>query len=303
MKILVTGAAGFIGSHLVDKLVELGHEVMVIDDLSNGKEENLNPKAHFLQEDISKDSFLDDSRNMFSPIGGTLLGIDYIFHLAAIPRVPYSIEHPTETHRVNVNGTFNILKIAKEYKVKKLIFASSSSVYGDQGLPLKETMIPQPISPYALHKQIGEQYLRMFNLVYGLPTLSLRFFNVYGKRADPESEYSLVIAKFKKLKAEGKPLTIYGDGEQTRDFTYVDDVVDACILAMEKPVQNKIINICNGKQTSINEIADLIGGKKAYCPPRKGDLLHTLGDNTKVKSLLGWQPKISVEEGIKLLEE
>jgi len=290
---IVSGGCGFIGSHLTDRLIELGHEVTVIDDLSTGKKENLNPKVNFLQWDIStmKEDWLGKG------------SIDYIFHLAALPSVPFSIEHPTKTHRVNINGTYNILKIAKDIGIKKVIFASSSSVYGDQELPYRETAIPHPISPYAFHKLVGEGYMRLFNEVYGLPTISLRFFNVYGKRADPDSEYSLVIAKFLKLKKEGKPLTIYGNGEQARDFTYVDDVVNACILAMEKPVENEIINVCNGESVSINKLADLIGGEKQYLPERKGDVKNTLGDNKKARNLLDWKPKISLEEGLRLMEE
>ncbi len=288
-KIIVSGFAGFIGSHLTDKLIELGHEVTGIDDLSTGKEENINPKAEFIQQDISE--IYGDGKT------------DFIFHLAALPRVPFSIEHPTKTHRVNVTGTYNILKMAKDMGVKKVIFASSSSVYGDQQLPLKEDAIPHPKSPYALHKLIGEQYCRMFNEVYGLPTVCLRFFNVYGKRADPNSEYSLVIAKFLKLNKEGKPLTIYGDGEQTRDFTYVDDVVNACILAMKSDIENEIINVCNGENISINRIAELIGGEKIYLPPRKGDILHTLGSSEKAKKLLNWEPQIDIERGLQMMEE
>ncbi len=292
-KILITGIAGFIGNHLQDKLIELGHEVVGIDDFSTGKEENVNPEIVFTKRDISNFTLLNCQ---------LLKGVEYLFHLAAIPRIPYSLKYPLRTHAVNITGTLNILKASLDNKVKKIIFASSSSVYGDQELPLRETAIPHPKSPYAFHKLVGEGYMRLFNEVYGLPTISLRFFNVYGKRCDPDSEYSLVIAKFLRQKREGKPLTIYGDGNQTRDFTYVDDVVNACVLAMESPVENEVINICNGHNVSINKIADLIGGEKVYLPPRKGDVLHTLGDNSKAKKLLGWQPKISIEEGLKLIQ-
>ncbi len=291
MKIAVFGGAGFIGSHLVDKLIELGHEVTVIDNLSTGKIENLNPKALFFPFDICNGFMLS-----------TLKGFDYVFHLAAIPRVPYSVEHPLETSLVNIEGTLTVLNLAKNIGAKKVIFASSSSVYGDQRLPYKETKRPKPKSPYALQKLVGEQYMKLFDELYGLPTLSLRFFNVYGKRCDPNSEYSLVIGKFFKQKKEGKPFTIYGDGNQTRDFTYVSDVVSACILAMESPAHNKVINICNGHNVSINKIADLIGGKKQYLEPRKGDVLHTKGDNAKAKALLKWRPKVSIEQGLKLME-
>jgi UDP-glucose 4-epimerase len=286
-KIIVTGGAGFIGSNLVDKLIELGHSVTIIDDLSTGKKENINPKAEFICQNISEIYF-----------GGK---IDYVFHLAAIARVPYSIEHPTKTHRVNITGTYNILKASSDIGVKKVIFASSSSVYGDQELPLKETMIPKPKSPYAFQKFVGEGYMKMFNEVYGLPTVSLRFFNVYGHRMDMQSDYSLLFGKWLKLKKEGKPLTIFGNGNQTRDFTYVTDVVDALILSMESPVQNEVINVCNGKQTSILKIAEVFGGKKEFLPERQGDILHTMGDNTKIKALLKWNPKIPIEEGLKII--
>lgn len=219
-KIICTGGAGFIGSHLVDKLIDLGHKVAVLDNLSTGKLENLNPKAKFTKGSIN-DNYIYNA--------------DYVFHLAAIPRVPYSVKYPEETHETNIDGTLKVLLGARKSKVKKVIFASSSSVYGDQELPLRENMISHPVSPYAFHKLVGEGYMRLFNEVYGLPTVSLRFFNVYGLRADPNSEYSLVIAKFLKLKKEGKPLPIYGDGEQTRDFTYVDDLVAEMEVKNFKP--------------------------------------------------------------------
>lgn len=303
-KIIVTGGAGFIGSHLVDKLTEEGHEVIIIDDLSAGKIENINSKATLLQGDISETQGLmyGISRNTYGQFHKICKGTKYVFHLAAIPRVPYSLEHPSKTHRVNVTGTFNVLIMAKELGVEKVIFASSSSVYGDQELPLREEMIPKPKSLYALHKLIGEQYMRAFDEIYTLPTLSLRFFNVYGKRADPNSEYSLVIAKFLKLRKERKPLPIYGDGEQTRDFTYVSDVVDACIKAMKADAHNQVINICNNKNVSVNEIAKLIGGRKSYELPRKGDVLHTLGDNERAKILLTWQPRVTVKEGLRRMK-
>lgn len=282
MKILVTGGAGFIGSHLVDKLIELGHEVTVMDDLSTGKKENINPKANFIHCDIAT-------------LTDLTLDVDYIFHLAAIPRMPYSILHPDITHRVNVDGTFNVLMAAKQNKVKKVIFASSSSVYGGNEMPMKETQRPDPKTPYALHKLIGEQYCKLFTDVYKVPTVALRFFNVYGSRADPDSEYSLVIARFLKRKTQGKQLVIFGDGEQTRDFTHVSDIVDGCIKAMDNGTG--VINLCNGEGVSINKVADLIGGRKKCLPPREGDVLHTLGDNTKAQKM-GWKPKVSIEEGI-----
>lgn len=288
MKILVTGGAGFVGSHLVDKLIELGHSVDIIDNLSTGKEENLNPKARLTNWDISEMYF------KYRP--GEL---DYVFHLAALPSVPYSVEHPTRTHRVNVMGTYHILKSAMDSKVKKVIFASTCALYGSRDTICKEGDPLNPESPYAFHKATGEGYMRMFDRVYGLPTLSLRLFNVYGARSDPNSDYSLVMAKFLKLKKEGKPLTIYGNGDQTRDFVFVGDIVDAFILAMDSPVHNEVINICTSRSTSVNKLADLIGGEKQYLPVRKGDVQDVLGSNAKAQALLGWRPKTEIEEGIK----
>ena len=303
-KIIVTGGAGFIGSHLTDKLIELGHEVIVIDDLSTGKKENVNPKANLLELDISSERILAALRNEFNDVGKFVKEVDYIFHLAARPRVPYSLEHPTETHRINITGTFNMLKFAKEKKVKKFIFASSSSVYGGNSIPFHEKMRLQPISPYAFQKEVGEGYCRIFDLCFGVPSVVFRFFNVYGRRTDSDSPYSLVIGKFLKQKKEGKPLTIFGTGNQTRDFTYVDDVTDACVLAMGEVTG--IFNLCNGEKTTLNELAGLIGGKDyplEYLPARKGDLLNSLGNNLRAKYELNWQPKIRIKEGIKLCQK
>ena len=292
MKILVTGGAGFIGSNLVDKLINEGYKVFVIDNLSSGKKENLNKKAIFYKADIC-------NLNKIFPL---FKGIDYVFHLAANPRVLFSVENPIESHKVNVDGTLNVLYASYKNKVKRLIFASSSAVYGDiKKLPLREDMKPNTISPYGLHKLIGEYYCKLFSNIYNLETVCLRYFNVYGPKMDPEGPYALVIGKFLKLKKENKPLTIYGDGKQTRDFIYVDDVAKANILAMKskKVGKGEVINICSGKNYSINYIAKLIGGKKIYLPARKGEMKHTLGDNSLAKKLLGWKPKVNLEEGIK----
>jgi len=292
MKILVTGGAGFIGSNLVDRLIDEGYKVFVIDNLPSGKKENLNKKAIFYKADIC-------NLNKILPL---FKGIDYIFHLAANPKLIFSVENPIESHKINVDGTLNVLYASYKNKVKRLIFASSSAVYGDiKKLPLREDMKPNPISPYGLHKLIGEYYCKLFSNIYNLETVCLRYFNVYGPKMDPEGPYALVIGKFLKLKKENKPLTIYGDGKQTRDFIYVDDVAKANILAMKskKVGKGEVINICSGKNYSINYIAKLIGGKKIYLPARKGEMKHTLGDNSLAKKLLGWKPKVNLEEGIK----
>ena len=291
MKIIVTGGAGFIGSHLVDKLIEEGHKVVVIDNLSTGKKESINPRADFHNLDICD---FEKNKSLYQ-------NVDYVFHLAAIPRVPISVEDPITTSKVNILGTINVFKAAIDKKVNRVIFASSSSVYGDQEkLPLREDMRPNPISPYGLQKSVGEQFAKLFTELYKVPIVSLRYFNVYGPRIDFDSDYSLVMGKFLRLKKENKPLTIFGDGEQTRGFCYIDNVVEANIKAAksEKIKGGEIINIGSEKSYSINYLSKLIGGEVKYLPPRPGDPLHTKADIRLAKNLLGWQPKISFEEGI-----
>ena len=291
MKILVTGGAGFIGSHLADKLIEKGHKVAVIDNLSTGRKENLNPKAIFKNTDICD----------FEKIKPLFQGVDYVFHLAAIPRVPLSIENPVRTSQVNIMGTVNVFKASIEAKAKRIIFASSSSVYGNQKkLPLKESMIPDPLSPYGLQKLTCERFVKMFTDLYGIPIVSLRYFNVFGPRVDFESDYSLVIGKFLRQFTKKEPLTIFGDGEQTRGFCYVDDVNEANIKSMEskKIKGGEVINVGSNKSHSVNYLAKLIGGQKKYLSPREGDPLHTQADVSLAKELLGWQPKTSFEDGL-----
>jgi nucleoside-diphosphate-sugar epimerase len=291
-KVIVTGGAGFIGSNLVDKLVSQGYKVIVIDNLSAGKKENLNPEAEFHELDICD----------FDKINPLFQGVDCVFHLAAIPRVPVSVKDPINTSKTNIIGTVSVFKAASENKVKRVIFASSSSVYGEQEeFPLKEGMAPNPVSPYALQKLSGEQFAKLFMRLYGLSVVCLRYFNVYGPRIDPDSEYSLVLGKFLKQKSQNSPLTIFGDGEQTRGFCYVDDVVDGNIKAMEslKLKGGEIINIGNNESNSINYLAKLIGGEIQYFPTRAGDVLHTKADISLAKELLGWQPSVSFDQGIK----
>jgi len=295
-RVLVTGGAGFIGSHLVDKLIEKGHKVTIIDNLSAGKKENLNPKAEFHQLDICD----------FEKIKPLFNGINFVFHLAAIPRVPFSVKDPIKTSKANILGTINVFKASLDNKIERIIFASSSSVYGNQKeLPLREDMIPNPISPYALQKLVGENFAKLFTNLYKIPIISLRYFNVYGPRIDFDSDYSLVIGKFFKQNAEGKPLTIYGDGKQTRGFCYVEDVVRASIKAAEsnRLKGGEIINISSGKTQSINYLAKLIGGNIEYLPPRQGDVLHTQADTTLAKNLLGWQSEVSFEEGLQKVKD
>ena len=293
MKYIVVGGAGFIGSNLVDLLIKEGHEVSVIDNLSTGKEENLNKKAKLFIVDIS---FEDN----ISKITEIMDGADSVFHLAALARVQPSIENPHDFNKANVNGTLNILTAARDAKVRRVIYSASSSAYGNAKIfPTPEDHPTDPLSPYGLQKLIGEQYCRVFYHCYGLETVSLRYFNVFGERQSLEGAYKLVMGIFAEQRLKGKPLTITGNGEQRRDFTYVGDVVRANLLASQSPLVGKgeVLNIGNGDNRSINEIANLIGGPKEYIEKRL-EPEQTLADNTKAKDLLGWIPTTTVEQWI-----
>lgn len=295
-KVIVTGGAGFIGSHLVDKLIELGHEVTVIDNLSTGKRENINQSANFFYRDIC----------IFRRMHHLFEGIDYVFHCAALARVPLSVEKPYMTHMVNVEGTINVLRASALAGVKRMIHSSSSSVYGNQAtLPLKENMIPNPISPYGRQKCYAEGFCCDFIKPHHLEVVCLRYFNVYGPRCSDDHPYSLVIGKFLKNKKEDKTSIICGDGEQSRDFTWVNDVVMANILAMEsdKVGRGEAINIGSGKSYSINEIARIIGGNYTHSLARPNDPHSTLADISKAKKLLIWAPMVKLPEGIAKLKE
>lgn len=294
-KVIVTGGSGFIGSHLADALVEKNFQVEVIDNLDQSRIKYQNSRVIYHKADITK----------FEEIKDIIKEAKFVFHLAAMPRVQYSIEFPQETHNVNVNGTLNILLASFQGNVKRVIFSSSSSVYGDQPvLPLKENMPAKPKSPYALHKYLGELYCILFSQIYGLESVSLRYFNVYGPRIDPEGAYALVIGKLLKQRSEGKTMTITGDGNQTRDFTHVKDVVQANLLAAEsnKVGKGEAINIGAGKNISINKVAELIGGPAEHTAPRL-EPRDTLAENSLALELLGWEPKISFEEGISELKK
>jgi len=293
-KVIVTGGAGFIGSNLTDELIAKGFEVHVLDNLSGGKREQVNPQAIFHEMDITD----------YEAIKPLFVGIDYVFHLAALPRVQFSIEYPLATNEANVVGTLNVLLASKEAGVKKVIYSASSSAYGDQPvMPLVETMSAHPKSPYGLQKYIGEMYCRVFSQVYNLPTVCLRYFNVYGPHQNDEGAYALVIAKFLKQKKAGEKLTIIGDGSQTRDFTSVHDVVQANILAMEKEVSGgEVFNIGAGRNFSIKTVAELIGGEIEYLPARL-EPHDTLADNTKAREILSWIPAVKLEDGIAELKE
>ena len=293
-KVVVVGGAGFIGSNLVGVLVARNFEVHVIDNLSKGKRENVSKKAKLHVLDITD---LESIKPVFRKAG-------YVFHLAALPRVQYSIKHPVETNAVNVGGTLNVLIASSQAKVKRVIYSASSSAYGDQKkLPLKETHTANPKSPYGLQKYIGELYCRLWSMVFGLETVSLRYFNVYGPRQSDKGAYALVIAKFLKQRSQNKPMTITSTGKQTRDFTSVHDIVRANILAMKssKVGKGEVVNIGAGKNQSINQIARLIGGSVAYIPARL-EPMHTLADNGLAKKLLNWKPKVTIEEGINELK-
>lgn len=294
---LVTGGAGFIGSHLVRRLLEDGAKVTVIDDLSEGKWSNLPVHPNLIKRKVS----------ILENMAPFVAGKDVIFHLAAIPRLQRSVVEPWQTHRVNVDGTLNLLLEAKKHKVKKFIFASSSSVYGNKNkIPFTEDMIPDPLVPYSLQKVMAEDYCQMFSKLWGLETVCLRYFSVYGLRMNPDSPYALVIPKFIKLMSQGKSPTINGDGSHARDFTFVDDVVEANILAAKSNLSGEIINIGAGNRISVNKVVrilnKLLGKKiKPIYGPAVQEPEATLASNIKARKLLGWKPKVKFEDGLKTL--
>lgn len=294
---LVTGGAGFIGSNLVKALLADGHTVRIIDDFSAGRmEKRIDPKATYITGDIRNPADLDKA----------MAGVDGVFHTAAIPRMSYSVEHPLETSEVNVMGTIQVLEAARRNKVKRVVYSASSSAYGNQKvMPFVETMKACPMSPYGLQKFIGEEYCRIYAELYGLQTVSLRYFNVYGPMMDPEGPYALVVGMFLRQRTSGQPLTITGDGEYFRDYTHVTDIVRGNILAMQNPnVGNgEVFNLGNGKPYSVNQLADLIGGERKYIPRRPGDPRKTEADRTKSKEILGWEPTIGFPEGIAALKQ
>ena len=297
MKYLVTGGAGFIGTNLVKKLLTDGHEVVVLDNYAGGKKDDRILKgAEYIDGDIRNEDDLEKACK----------GVDGIFHMAALPRVTFSVENPELTHDVNVNGTLKVLLAAKKYGVKRVVFSSSSSVYGNQEImPLVETMTPDPISPYALHKMIGERYCRLFAELYGLETVCPRYVNVYGPYFDPDGPYALVVGKFIKQVKNNEPMTVCGDGEYQRDFVHVSDVASANILAMTeaKVGKGEIINISSNKPYSVNHVRQMIGDNFVFVPERPGDVRRTAEDNRKAKDLLNWSPKIKLEDGISELKK
>ena len=299
MRYLVTGGAGFIGSNMVDELVRRGHDVVVLDDLSTGKEANLadvRQKVDFRQGSITD----------LDTVQAACKGMDYVIHLAARTSVPKSVVDPLETNRVNIDGSLNVLVAARDAKVKRVVYAASSSAYGETPtLPKVETMPSEPISPYGVTKYVGELYAQVFGRVYGLENASVRYFNVFGPRQDTTSQYSGVLSRFMLAVIEGQPPVIYGDGEQSRDFTYIDNVVDETLRACEaKGASGKVFNGGTGVRITLNEVLKLlekITGKKIqakYDPPRTGDILHSQADISLATKVLGYKPLVLFEEGL-----
>jgi nucleoside-diphosphate-sugar epimerase len=293
MRALVTGGLGFIGSHVVDALVADGHEVHVIDTAEPTREKNTHAIYHVL--DIR-------SRELVTPL---MQGVEAVFHLAALPRVQYSIENPIETFDMNVNGTVALLKAASDTSVRRFVFSSSAAVYGDQAtMPLSENIPAAPKSPYALHKAIGEMTCKLWSELYGLETVCLRYFNVYGPRLDPNGAYALAIGKFLRLRAEGAPIEIWGDGTNTRDYVHVSDVVRANILAAMSPKVGKgeVVNIGTGRETNVNILASLIGGDTTHVEARV-EPGRAQADVKRAHELLGWEATITLEDGIAALKK
>jgi len=302
---LVTGGAGFIGSHLTSALLGSGARVRVIDNLSTGYRENLDE----IEGDID---FVNASITDQKSLARALEDVELVFHEAAIPSVPRSVKSPLETHESSVNGTFSLLLAARDRRVRRVVYAASSSAYGDQPeSPKRESMRPDPLSPYAVAKLVGEYYCQVFTRSYGLETVSLRYFNVFGPRQDPGSEYSGVISRFVRALQAGEQPVIYGDGEQSRDFTYISNVVDANLRAAESSAANgKTINIGNGQSVTINELLQTLKeltGKQSvtaeYRDARAGDVRHSLADLSLAESVLGYTSRVGLEEGLRLTLE
>ena len=299
MNVLVTGGAGFIGSNIAERLLELGHKVKIIDNFSTGHRSNIDK---FIKD---VELFEGDIRG-YHTVTDAVKGSDVILHQAALPSVPRSIIDPITTNEVNVGGTLNILNAAKVHKVKRIVFASSSSVYGNNPtLPKHEKMLPVPLSPYAVSKNAGENYMRSFNLLYGIETISLRYFNVFGPKQDPNSQYSAVIPKFIKAINNGIQPTIFGDGKQSRDFTYIANIVDANILAATKDCDTPLLmNCATHDQITLNRLVDEINiltnknVRPIYSSKRPGDILHSYADIGLIKETLDYKPKIDFVTGL-----
>jgi len=303
-RVVVTGGAGFIGSHIVDGLLEQGFEVVVLDNLFTGKKE-------FIKHNLKRITFIKGDIRNKKDAEKALKGADYVLHEAAMRSVPASLGVPHEYNDINIDGTVTLLDAARKLDIKRLVFASSSSVYGDcEVLPQRETMLPDPRSPYAITKAAGEYYLRTYYKLYGLGTVSLRYFNVFGPRQDPNSQYSAVIPLFMKAIKANKSPVIFGDGEQTRDFTFVKNIVEANILAMQcKKAEGEVMNIANGEGVTVNQLVEKINRilgknvKAKHVAERAGDVKHTLADNSKAMDILGYKGSVGFDGGLKITIE
>ena len=289
---LVTGGAGFIGSNLVDELLRQGNEVRILDNFTSGKRENVNPAAQVFELDFTD---LETIRPAFE-------GVDGVFHMGARPSVPFSVEHPVESSKINIFGTINVLTAARDAGVKRVVYSASSSAYGIQPiLPQRPDMTPDPLSPYAVQKYVGELFARQYAKHYGLQTVCLRYFNVYGPRMNDVGAYVPVFIFFLRNVREGKPLLVFGDGEQSRDFTHVSDVVAANIAAMKSPKvgNGEVLNAGAGGRTTLNEIVKMFGHPVEYTDPRPGDVPRSQADISLTKELIDWEPKIEFKEGLR----
>lgn len=297
---LVTGGAGFIGSHLVDRLVRDGWRVRVLDDFSTGRDANLEGALAAVQ--LVRGDLLDPPT-----LERAVAGVEVVFHQAAVPSVPRSVAEPLRTHEVNATGTLRVLEAARRAGVRRVVYAASSSAYGDTPeLPKVETMPPRPRSPYALQKWAGEAYCALYAELYGLETVSLRYFNVFGPRQDPGSEYAAVVPRFATACLRGEPPVVYGDGEQTRDFTFVADAVQANVRAADAPAASgAVVNVAGGRRVSLNELlallADVTGAqvRPRHEPPRPGDVRDSLADLGRARALLGYEPSVDLREGLR----
>jgi UDP-N-acetylglucosamine/UDP-N-acetyl-alpha-D-glucosaminouronate 4-epimerase len=295
---LVTGGAGFIGSHLAEELGRRGERVRIVDNFITGKRRNL---AHLKNLEILAGDLAD-----FSIARNAVTGMQYVLHQAAIPSVPRSVEDPITSNRANIDATVNVLVAARDAGVKRVVYAGSSSAYGDTPtLPKQEDMPAKPLSPYALQKLVGEQYMQMFTSLYGLETVTIRYFNVFGPRQDPSSPYSGVISVFTRALLENRAPTIYGDGEQTRDFTYIANVVDGVLRACRANVSGRVINVATGSRISLNQLFSALRGltgadvNPRYGPSRPGDVRDSQADITRARELLGYEPTVSFEDGLR----
>ena len=301
MRVVVTGGAGFIGSHVVEELLRRGAAVLVVDDFSTGKDENLSGMQGAL--DVARHSITD-----LPSLHASCRGADYLIHLAARTSVPKSVADPVESNHVNIDGTLNVLVAARDARVRRVVFAASSSAYGESpALPKTEAMRPDPISPYGLTKYVGEVYAQVFGRCYGLENVSLRYFNVFGPRQDPGSPYSGVLSLFIAALLDGRRPTVYGDGEQSRDFTYVSNIVDVTLRALEVPgVSGMVFNAGTGGRSTLNQTLSLLGrisGRPAaatYEAPRSGDIRDSQADISLARQMLGYVPSVGFEEGLRL---